>query len=226
MLNRMKEHAQVHLTYHIGCTLGHLQFPNGRGSLVMVRGHIQTWYEMTVSEVHTSRCLPRSASCLRCFTWSMLHVISFSQQLLVWHVLQLSRPLTESWLAFLSGLTCSTVMSWWHQCIGVRLQSFRQCLYAWGGSLLVRDTIPASRISSSGKSLNVSTSLVLAVLNSSTSEDKGSCSLLLFPYSPILVRLGGIPSLFLRCPLLNWVLRIISMAISVLVVESSSKARL
>ncbi|KAH3860872.1 hypothetical protein DPMN_023795 [Dreissena polymorpha] len=40
--------------------------------------------------------------------------------------------------------------------------------------LLVRVTMPASRICASGESPRVSTNLVLAVLNSSTSEYSGS----------------------------------------------------
>ena len=87
--------------------------------------------------------------------------------------------------------------------------------------LPVRVTIPASWIRSSGESLNVSTSLVLAVLNSSTSKDSGSCSLLFFPYSPILVKLGvflatssGVCWWFSpELPLLNWVLHTALMAI-------------
>ncbi|KAH3892673.1 hypothetical protein DPMN_016796 [Dreissena polymorpha] len=47
--------------------------------------------------------------------------------------------------------------------------------------LLVQVWIPASRMSSSGESLKVNTSLAFAVLNSSTSEDSRSCNLLLFP---------------------------------------------
>ncbi|KAH3722293.1 hypothetical protein DPMN_037470 [Dreissena polymorpha] len=46
--------------------------------------------------------------------------------------------------------------------------------------LLVRVWIPASRMSSSGESLKVNTSLAFAVLNSSNSENSGSCNLLLF----------------------------------------------
>jgi len=65
--------------------------------------------------------------------------------------------------------------------------------------LPVRVTIPASPICSSGESLRISTSLVFAVLNSSTSEESGSCSLLVFPYSPTLEKLGGIPSHLRRC---------------------------
>jgi len=69
--------------------------------------------------------------------------------------------------------------------------------------LPVRVTIPAPLMSSSGESLTVNTSLVFAVLNSSTSKDTGSCSLLLLPYSPLLVKLGGIPNHFLRCRLVS-----------------------
>ncbi|KAH3693192.1 hypothetical protein DPMN_192594 [Dreissena polymorpha] len=47
--------------------------------------------------------------------------------------------------------------------------------------LLVRVWIPASRMNSSGEPLKVNTSLAFAVLNSSASEDSGSCNLLLFP---------------------------------------------
>ncbi|KAH3866558.1 hypothetical protein DPMN_029651 [Dreissena polymorpha] len=51
-------------------------------------------------------------------------------------------------------------------------------------------TVPASWICSSAETLSVSTSLVLAVLNCSTSEDSTGCSLFLFPYSPTLQKLG------------------------------------
>ncbi|KAH3880329.1 hypothetical protein DPMN_004242 [Dreissena polymorpha] len=47
--------------------------------------------------------------------------------------------------------------------------------------LLVRVWSPASRMNSSGESLKVNKSLTFAVSNSSTSEDSGSCNLLLFP---------------------------------------------
>ncbi|KAH3866556.1 hypothetical protein DPMN_029647 [Dreissena polymorpha] len=48
--------------------------------------------------------------------------------------------------------------------------------------------MPASRICSSAEYFSVSTILVLAVLNSSTSVESGSCSLLPFPCNP---RLGN-----------------------------------
>ncbi|KAH3836543.1 hypothetical protein DPMN_109915 [Dreissena polymorpha] len=61
------------------------------------------------------------------------------------------------------------------------LSAFSAWLTVADHFLLVRVSIPASRMNSSGESLKVNKSLAFAVLNSSTSEDSGSCNLLLFP---------------------------------------------
>jgi len=78
------------------------------------------------------------------------------------------------------------------------------CSTAWltDHFLHVLVSIPALRIEPSCDCLSVITSRVLATLNSSTKDDKGSCSWLVRPYSPMLVKLGGTPSHRRRCLLI------------------------
>ena len=70
------------------------------------------------------------------------------------------------------------------------------CSTAWLADhfLPVLVSIPALRIEPSCDCLSVITSRVLSTLNSSTKDDSGSCSGLVRPYSPMLVKLGGTPS--------------------------------
>ena len=111
------------------------------------------------------------------------------------------------WFAWLQRSVFEAPTPWRPTAVTPTMSWWRSMLSAWltdsvtDHFLPVRVTIPASRISSSGEFLSVNTNLVFAVLNSSTSEESGSCSRLPFPYNPTLAKLGGTPSHLQRCRL-------------------------
>ena len=128
---------------------------------------------MKTALFHTSKCPPRSASCLCCPTLSMLPVLPFPPPSCLSCIS--SALLTSDWIiARLSfWFDQTTILPSSHSNNILMLEAVLCLIHRICDAdhfLLVQVSIPASRMNSFGESLRVNNSLVLAVLNSSTRD--------------------------------------------------------